>query len=392
MGNSSPKRARARAEQGVGLLVDELDGGNLRGHVVVGRRAVTVSRNVSSRRARKHQQQADLLRHAVEAPAHVGRTHALAQLDLPARQVGVDEHVGIRGHERRARAVHHREAGRVRETGVGLDEACGLEEVLEVVVAHGPKLAVVGDRVANAGLGGPHVLCAVVGKQGELGTERADKPTAKLVVVDARVALDGKNRCGGTRGRPARACLTSPATALHPRTAMPASRTSMVGHWSKDTPRVASSPPIGMRFLLTHRGTFAGLPQTATIASLPGPKRHRPSPGSGASPIIHRNRILVLHLFVITMATAPDPRVRTGGTMTHRTADGPLCALVTRGLRAKNANGTWEPGERIPSVLALCDACHVSPITVRRGIDTLAREAAGTASSRGNVRARDAPG
>lgn len=270
MGNSSPKRARARAEQGVGLLVDELDGGNLRGHVVVGRRAVTVSRNVSSRRARKHQQQADLLRHAVEAPAHVGRTHALAQLDLPARQVGVDEHVGIRGHERRARAVHHREAGRVRETGVGLDEACGLEEVLEAVVAHGPKLAVVGNRVANAGLGGPHVLCAVVGKQGELGTERADKPTAKLVVVDARVALDGKNRCGGTRGRPARACLTSPATALHPRTAMPASRTSMVGHWSKDTPRVASSPPIGMRFLLTHRGTFAGLPQTATIASLPG--------------------------------------------------------------------------------------------------------------------------
>ena len=86
MGNSSPKRARARAEQGVGLLVDELDGGNLRSHVV------------SSRRARKHQQQADLLRHAVEAPAHVGRTHALAQLDLPARQVGVDEHVGVRGH------------------------------------------------------------------------------------------------------------------------------------------------------------------------------------------------------------------------------------------------------------------------------------------------------
>lgn len=98
MGNSSPKRARARAEQGVGLLVDELDGGNLRSHVVVGRRTVTVSRNVSSRRARKHQQQADLLRHAVEAPAHVGRTHALAQLDLPARQVGVDEHVGVRGH------------------------------------------------------------------------------------------------------------------------------------------------------------------------------------------------------------------------------------------------------------------------------------------------------
>lgn len=31
--------------------------------------------------------------------------------------------------------------------------------------------------------------------------------------------------------------------------------------------------------------------------------------------------------------------------MTHRTADEPLYALVTRDLRAEIANGTWKPGE-----------------------------------------------
>ena len=31
--------------------------------------------------------------------------------------------------------------------------------------------------------------------------------------------------------------------------------------------------------------------------------------------------------------------------MTHRTADEPLYALVTRDLRAKSATGTWTPGE-----------------------------------------------
>lgn len=77
-------------------------------------------------------------------------------------------------------------------------------------------------------------------------------------------------RRGGTRGAPCQGVPGPPATALHPRTAIPASRTTMVGCWSLDTPRVASSPPIGMRFLLTHRGTFAGLPLTAAIASLPG--------------------------------------------------------------------------------------------------------------------------
>lgn len=195
-------------------------------------------------------------------------------------------------------------------------------------MAHGPKLAVVGDRVANAGLGGPHVLCAVVGKQGELGTERADKPTAKLVVVDARVALDGKNRCGGTRGRPARACLTSPATALYPRTAMPASRTSMVGHWSKDTPRVASSPPIGMRFLLTHRGIFAGLPQTATIASLPGAGPPSPIARFGGLPHHPPQSRLGIASFCYNNGNGTRPRVRTGGH--HDASHGRRAALRPR--------------------------------------------------------------
>lgn len=52
----------------------------------------------------------------------------------------------------------------------------------------------------------------------------------------------------------------------------------------------------------------------------------------------------------------------------------PLYALVARDLRAKIADGTWRPGERIPSELELCDTYHVSRITVRRGIDTLVRE------------------
>lgn len=57
-----------------------------------------------------------------------------------------------------------------------------------------------------------------------------------------------------------------------------------------------------------------------------------------------------------------------------RTTSEPLYALVARDLRAKIAGGAWQPGERIPSELELCDAYHVSRITVRRGIDTLVRE------------------
>lgn len=91
----------------------------------------------------------------------------------------------------------------------------------------------------------------------------AQRVAGRGMHLQAEVAATHVSRSGavGREGCPARACLTAPPAA---------SRTPMVGYWSLDTPQVASSPPIGMRFLLTHRGTFAGLPLTAAIASPPG--------------------------------------------------------------------------------------------------------------------------
>lgn len=60
--------------------------------------------------------------------------------------------------------------------------------------------------------------------------------------------------------------------------------------------------------------------------------------------------------------------------MQSRSSGEPLYALVANDLRAKIVSGALKPGERIPSEHALCDAYHVSRITVRRGLDTLVRE------------------
>lgn len=59
---------------------------------------------------------------------------------------------------------------------------------------------------------------------------------------------------------------------------------------------------------------------------------------------------------------------------THIDENIPLYAQIADDLRLRIISEEWKPGEKIPSEMKLCEAYHVSRITIRKSIEELTKE------------------